>query len=83
MAEGGDTGRTALVVIDTLNTYEHEDAEVLVRSVGEDLPGIGALLERARDANAPVAHRNLASFRGRYPGFNVVGPAGGCGARVA
>ncbi|MFB6613368.1 isochorismatase family cysteine hydrolase [Streptomyces sp. NPDC085524] len=51
-------GRTALIVIDMLNTYEHEDAEVLVRSVREALPGVGALLKRARDADAPVVYVN-------------------------
>ncbi|MCZ0983365.1 cysteine hydrolase [Streptomyces diastatochromogenes] len=51
-------GRTALIVIDMLNTYEHEDAEVLVRSVREVLPGVGRLLERARDAQAPVVYVN-------------------------
>ncbi|MFK0047652.1 cysteine hydrolase family protein [Streptomyces sp. NPDC090741] len=58
MAEGGDTSRTALIVIDMLNAYEHEDAEVLVRSVREVLPGVGALLRRARDAGAPVVYVN-------------------------
>ncbi|MGW7139301.1 cysteine hydrolase family protein [Streptomyces xanthophaeus] len=58
MTEGGDTSRTALIVIDMLNTYEHEDAEVLVRSVREALPGVGALLRRARGASAPVVYVN-------------------------
>lgn len=51
-------GRTALIVIDMLNTYEHEDADVLVRSVREALPGVGALLKRARAADAPVVYVN-------------------------
>ncbi|MFF7438076.1 isochorismatase family protein [Streptomyces sp. NPDC008122] len=51
-------GRTALIVIDMLNTYEHEDAEVLVCSVREALPGAMALLERARAADAPVVYVN-------------------------
>ncbi|MFF0473549.1 cysteine hydrolase family protein [Streptomyces sp. NPDC004284] len=51
-------GGTALIVIDMLNTYEHEDAEVLVRSVREVLPGVGTLLERAREARAPVVYVN-------------------------
>ncbi|MFF2193012.1 cysteine hydrolase family protein [Streptomyces sp. NPDC058157] len=58
MTESTGTDRTALIVIDMLNTYEHEDAEVLVRSVREALPGIGALLRRARDARAPVVYVN-------------------------
>lgn len=56
--EGMGVGRTALIVIDMLNTYDHEDAEVLVRSVRTSLPGVGALLERARDANAAVIYVN-------------------------
>ncbi|MFJ7955711.1 isochorismatase family cysteine hydrolase [Streptomyces sp. NPDC096319] len=51
-------GRTALIVIDMPNTYEHEDADVLVPSVREALRGIGALLKRARDAEAPVVYVN-------------------------
>ncbi|WP_406858770.1 isochorismatase family cysteine hydrolase [Streptomyces sp. HUAS MG47] len=51
-------GRTALIVIDMLNTYEHEDAEVLMRSVREALPGVGTLLKRARDTQAPVIYVN-------------------------
>ncbi|RSS84172.1 cysteine hydrolase family protein [Streptomyces sp. WAC06614] len=51
-------GRTALIVIDMLNTYDHEDAEVLVRSVREALPGVEALLGRARKAGAPVVYVN-------------------------
>ena len=38
---------TALVVIDMLNTYEHEDAEALTRSVRRVLPNIRDLVERA------------------------------------
>ncbi|MGW6846997.1 hypothetical protein [Streptomyces sp. NPDC054958] len=30
---------TALIVIDMINTYEHEDADVLVDSVRTSLPG--------------------------------------------
>ncbi|MFD5769063.1 isochorismatase family cysteine hydrolase [Streptomyces sp. NPDC127049] len=51
-------GRTALIVIDMLNTYKHEDAEVLVQSVRKALPGVKALLKRARDADAPVVYVN-------------------------
>jgi nicotinamidase-related amidase len=40
---------TALVVVDMLNTYEHEDAETLTRSVREVLPNIVDLVERATD----------------------------------
>jgi|SRR4051812_358450 len=38
---------TALVVIDMLNTYEHDDAEVLTRSVRQALAPMRDLIERA------------------------------------
>nr|WP_268257430.1 isochorismatase family cysteine hydrolase [Streptomyces vinaceus] len=57
-AGSGDACRTGLIVIDMLNTYEHEDAEALVRSVREALPGVGALLRLAREAGAPVVYVN-------------------------
>ncbi|GGS23736.1 isochorismatase [Streptomyces rubiginosohelvolus] len=50
--------RTALIVIDMLNTYEHEDADALVPSVREALPGMEELLRRARAADAPVIYVN-------------------------
>ncbi|MEU4358288.1 cysteine hydrolase family protein [Streptomyces virginiae] len=49
---------TALIVIDMLNTYEHEDAEVLVASVREALPGIATLIEHARASASPVVYVN-------------------------
>jgi nicotinamidase-related amidase len=42
---------TALVVVDMLSTYEHEDAEMLTRSVREALPNIEQLIDRAREAD--------------------------------
>jgi nicotinamidase-related amidase len=39
--------RTALIVIDMLNAYEHEDAEQLTRSVKQTLPAMTRLIERA------------------------------------
>jgi nicotinamidase-related amidase len=42
---------TALVVVDMLSTYEHEDAERLTRSVREALPNIEQLIARAREAD--------------------------------
>ncbi|MFF5389565.1 isochorismatase family cysteine hydrolase [Streptomyces sp. NPDC013012] len=50
--------QTALVVIDMLNAYEHEDAEALVPSVRKALPGVEELLRRAREAGAPVIYVN-------------------------
>jgi nicotinamidase-related amidase len=40
-------GRTALIVTDMLNPYEHEDADKLIESVEEALPQIVDLRERA------------------------------------
>jgi nicotinamidase-related amidase len=40
---------TALIVIDMLNTYDHEDAEPLVASVRERLPQIVELRDRAAE----------------------------------
>jgi nicotinamidase-related amidase len=39
--------RTALIVIDMLNAYDHEDAEQLTRSVEQTLPAMKRLIERA------------------------------------
>jgi nicotinamidase-related amidase len=39
--------RTALIVIDMLNAYDHEDAEQLTRSVEQTLPAMTRLIERA------------------------------------
>ncbi|GAA3084608.1 cysteine hydrolase [Streptomyces roseofulvus] len=50
--------RSALVVIDMLNTYAHEDAERLVPSVAAALPAIVDLLRRARAAGTPVVYAN-------------------------
>ncbi|MFB7102113.1 isochorismatase family cysteine hydrolase [Streptomyces hydrogenans] len=50
--------RAALVVIDMLNTYEHEDADRLVPSVAAAVPAISRLLRRARAAGAPVVYAN-------------------------
>ncbi|MEU9420682.1 isochorismatase family cysteine hydrolase [Streptomyces sp. NPDC051000] len=49
---------TALIVIDMLNTYEHEDADSLIPSVRKVLPALQEVLKRARDASAPVVYVN-------------------------
>src|SRR5690348_6311925 len=51
-------GKTALIVIDMLNRYEHEDADALVGSVREALPAIEALIARANEQDAPVVYVN-------------------------
>jgi nicotinamidase-related amidase len=50
--------RRALVVIDMINTYDHEDAERLRQSAEHAVPVIGRLVERARDAGVPVIYVN-------------------------
>lgn len=41
-------GTTVLIVIDMLNPYEHEDAEVLGKSVADIVGPLGQLIARAR-----------------------------------
>jgi nicotinamidase-related amidase len=41
-----------------LNTYEHDDAEQLTRSVEEVLPNIRSLIDRAREQDVPVVYVN-------------------------
>ena len=50
--------RRALVVIDMINTYDHEDAERLRESAEQAVPVIGELVGRARDAGAPIIYVN-------------------------
>ncbi|UQX03777.1 isochorismatase family cysteine hydrolase [Streptomyces sp. RerS4] len=48
----------ALIVIDMINTYEHEDADTLAPSVRTALPGIRLLLDRARSERVPAIYVN-------------------------
>ncbi|WP_320781797.1 isochorismatase family cysteine hydrolase [Streptomyces sp. CRN 30] len=50
--------KTALVVIDMINTYDHKDAEHLLPSAGAVVPVLTGLLERARAADVPVIYVN-------------------------
>ncbi|MGA4544158.1 isochorismatase family cysteine hydrolase [Uniformispora flossi] len=50
--------KTAVLVIDMINTYEHKDAERLVSSVRETLPAMRRLIRRARDAGTDVIYVN-------------------------
>jgi nicotinamidase-related amidase len=50
--------KTALVVVDMLNTYEHADAEALTRSVREVLGNIASLIGRARSEDVEVIYVN-------------------------
>jgi nicotinamidase-related amidase len=51
-------GQRALVVIDMINTYDHEDADVLRESAAKVVPVIAGLVKRAREAGAPVIYVN-------------------------
>ena len=49
---------TALLVIDMLNRYDHEDAEQLTGNVEPVVPRIRQLLDRAREAEIEVIYVN-------------------------
>jgi nicotinamidase-related amidase len=51
-------GGSALIVIDMINTYDHEDADLLLPSVTRAVPAVVRLLERARGLRAPVIYVN-------------------------
>ena len=50
--------RTALLVVDMLNAYEHEDAARLAESVRAAVPRIANLIRRAREDGVPVVSGN-------------------------
>ncbi|WP_329042379.1 cysteine hydrolase [Streptomyces sp. NBC_00178] len=50
--------RSALIVIDMINAYDHPDAEILIPSVRTALPRIVELLDRARRDDVPVIYVN-------------------------
>src|SRR3954453_12326334 len=50
--------RSALLVIDMINDYDHPDGEHLARSAEPVVPRIAGLLERARDEEGLTVHVN-------------------------
>ncbi|WP_420310398.1 isochorismatase family cysteine hydrolase [Streptomyces sp. YS-B37] len=50
--------QSALIVIDMINTYDHDDAALLIPSVEESLPAVTRLLRRARELDVPVIYVN-------------------------
>jgi nicotinamidase-related amidase len=50
--------RSALIVIDMLNAYDHPDADPLMRSVRDALPGMCALIDAAREQKAATIYVN-------------------------
>lgn len=49
---------SALVVIDMINLYDHEDADALIESVRGALPAVQRLIDRARRSGIPVVYAN-------------------------
>ncbi|MFF4716438.1 cysteine hydrolase family protein [Streptomyces eurythermus] len=50
--------KTALLVIDMINTYDHKDADLLLPSAGAVVPVVADLLRRARGRSLPVIYVN-------------------------
>ncbi|MEV6116382.1 isochorismatase family cysteine hydrolase [Streptomyces sp. NPDC052109] len=50
--------KAALIIIDMINTYDHEDAELLLPSAGSVVPVVSDLAERARRRSVPVVYVN-------------------------
>jgi len=50
--------KSALIVVDMLNEYDHEDAEILVESVREALPAMRGIVERAEQEGTPTVYVN-------------------------
>jgi nicotinamidase-related amidase len=49
---------SALIVVDMLNSYEHEDAEELTKSVEQVVEPLGGLIARARDEGVEIIYVN-------------------------
>ena len=49
---------SALIVVDVLNPYEHEDAKTLAKSMRAVVEPIAALLARAREDDVPIVYVN-------------------------
>jgi nicotinamidase-related amidase len=50
--------KTALLVIDVINSYDFEDGDRLARSAREAVPSIAQLVGRARESGGPVIYVN-------------------------
>jgi nicotinamidase-related amidase len=53
-----DAGRSALVVVDMLNPYDHEDAEALTHSVERVVEPMATIIARACDDDVEVVYVN-------------------------
>lgn len=54
----GTMARTALIIIDMINSYDHEDADRLLPSAERAVPVISGLLGAARADGTPVIYAN-------------------------
>src|SRR5687767_787932 len=54
----GDGGGTALLVIDMLNTYDHDEADELTQSVEGIVGNIRDLVRRAQETDIPIVYIN-------------------------
>ena len=50
--------RTALLIVDMLNTYDHDDADRLAASAKDAVPQMAGLIERARSDDVPLVYVN-------------------------
>jgi nicotinamidase-related amidase len=55
---GEGEGRTALLVVDMLNSYDHDEAEQLAESVADSVSPIRDLIERAGKEEVPLVYVN-------------------------
>ncbi|MFC7304070.1 isochorismatase family cysteine hydrolase [Streptomyces monticola] len=51
-------GKTAVIVIDMINTYDHDDADQLLPAARAALPSVVRLIEAARRQGTPVIYAN-------------------------
>ena len=58
--------KDALLLVDVINNFRHEDGEELLRSFRTRLEGMKAALAKARDAGVPVVYAN--DNRGEWDG---------------
>lgn len=58
MSDGSEVKRSALIVADMFNTYDHEDAEALTSSVEHIVEPVTSLLARAREEDVELVYVN-------------------------
>ncbi|MGW2648828.1 hypothetical protein ACWC2T_28875 [Streptomyces sp. NPDC001393] len=88
MAGPAETDGNTLVVIDTINTYDHEHAELPVPAADRALPVLAESPGRARKADVLVIYANdgFGSCRSHHGELREGAPArpqAGMGARIA